>query len=96
MNDIPKRFINNVKTTPHNVCFDKGRGYRYHQQYADLYATLKLIKVTESVQVTKQEAMGLFGKGYEGNIEHNMKKKGLKRPKVVTIDNTVYISNSEA
>ncbi len=91
-NDIPKRFLNSVKTTPTNI--DLKNRYTA-QQYGDLYATLKLIKATESVQLTTQEAIGLFGKCYKQNITVTMKRRGLKRPKCVTIKGTVYITNCD-
>ena len=92
MNEIPKRFMNNIKTTPLSVNLSRKHSKPH---YDDLVATLKVIKSTESVQLSLQEAIGLFGKGFKLNVAGTLRNRGIKRPKCVERDGIVYITSCE-
>lgn len=91
MKTLPNRYKNNVVEKP--VFAD--RAYSGSEKYDDLAATLKIIGSTQSVRLSEQEAVGLFGKCYKNTVGNQLRKRGINKPKVRLHNYTVHIYCTE-
>ncbi len=87
-NQLPSRFASMIVERPEIMS-------RYNSEasakYDDLAQTLKIMEATKAVVLDAAEIEKSFGKCWKTSISQNLKKRGIKKPRVGMKNGSVYI-----
>ena len=85
-NELPKRFASNIVERPENLHSGVNS-----QKYDDLATTLRIMENSKAIILDVHEAKSLFGVNFRTSIRGNVKKRGIRKPRVAVKDDKVYI-----